>query len=258
MKNKFKEFQSLHHQEDPLLIGNVWNVESAKAFEQKGWNAVATSSAAVAESLGYKDEQCMPFDDYLFVVKRITASISIPLSVDMEGGYGDSAEEICTNIAKLYEAGVSGINIEDTVVKDGQRALVDLETFTKKLREIVTLLNHAKIEMFINVRSDAFLSGVDNPVGESIMRKLLYQHTGVHGLFFPCISAIDDIKKVAEGSKLPVSVMCMPNLPAFKELKAAGVKRVSFGPFGYRFAYKKLGEAIGQIKVDDNFDVLFR
>jgi 2-methylisocitrate lyase-like PEP mutase family enzyme len=257
MKNKFHEFKSLHHQETPLLIGNVWNVQSAKIFEEKKWKAIATSSAAVAETLGYEDEQNMCFDEYLFMVKRITASVSIPLSVDMEGGYGNSPEEICANIAKLYEAGVSGINIEDSIVANGKRELVDAETFAKKLSDIIAILDKEKIEIFINVRSDAFLLGKENAVGESILRKMLYQNTGAHGLFFPCITSIDDIQKVTENAKIPVSVMCMPSLPDFGALKKAGVKRVSFGPFGYRYTYKKLETAIDKISAENNFSTLF-
>jgi 2-methylisocitrate lyase-like PEP mutase family enzyme len=257
MTNQFQTFKALHQQETPLLIGNVWNVQSARVFEEKKWSAIATSSAAVAETLGYEDEQNMCFEEYLFMVKRITASVSVPLSVDMEGGYGNSPEEICTNIAKLYKAGVSGINIEDSVVVDGKRSLVDAETFAKKLSDIVAILDNEKIEMFINVRSDAFLLGIENPVGESILRKMLYQNTGAHGLFFPCITSVDDIKKITENAKLPVSVMCMPSLPDFVELKNAGVKRISFGPFGYRYTYKKLETAIDKISAENNFSALF-
>src|ERR1700720_3245503 len=156
MKRKFEDFSSLHKNSEPLLIGNVWNVQSAKIFEQQKFKALATSSAAVAETLGYADGQEMSLEEYLFIIKHITSSISIPLSVDLEAGYGDTPAQICHNIAQLYSVGVSGINIEDSIVVDGKRSIENAEVFAEKLRHIVKLLNADNIEVFINIRSDSF------------------------------------------------------------------------------------------------------
>src|SRR5882672_6325208 len=101
MKNRFDDFLKLHHQPEPLLIGNAWNVQSAKVFEQHQLKALATSSAAVAETLGFADGQGMGLEDYLFVIKRIASSVSLPLSVDFEAGYGDAPEEISAAIIRL-------------------------------------------------------------------------------------------------------------------------------------------------------------
>lgn len=121
-------FKQLHHGEEPLLLGNVWNVESAKVYEKLGYKALATSSSAVALSLGYEDGEQMSFEEYLYIIKRIKASVSIPLSVDLESGYGD-IDTIVSNILKLTEIGVSGINIEDTYVTGGTRKLTDRNIF---------------------------------------------------------------------------------------------------------------------------------
>jgi len=257
MTNQFQQFKQLHSGTEPLLIGNVWNVQSAKVFEHKQFKAIATSSQAVAGTLGYADGQEMNLDEYLFIIRRIAASVSIPFSVDLESGYGDTPKQICDNIARLHGLGVSGINIEDSVVADGKRSIVPAEAFAIKLKQICKLLNAAKIGMFINVRSDSFLLGLPNALEDALRRIDLYQKTGVHGLFFPCITRIEEIQQVAQHSNLPVNVMCMPHLPDFKQLRNAGVKRISMGPFLSDDIYKKLEASLEQIVAEGSFESLF-
>jgi 2-methylisocitrate lyase-like PEP mutase family enzyme len=257
MKNRFKEFLALHEGPEPLLIGNVWNVQSAKIFERKQFKAVATSSSAVAETLGYADGQEMSIEEYTYVVKRLASSVSVPLSIDLEGGYGNSAEEICGNIARLYEMGVSGINLEDSMVTGGKRSMAKADQFAEKLKEIINLLEAEKIKMFINIRSDSFLLALPNALQDALARVQAYQSTGVHGLFFPCVKDLADIKAITSQSRLPVNVMCIPGLPDFKALQLAGVKRISMGPFAYNMIYQKLEEVAQEILSDGSFDKLF-
>ena len=257
MKNRFEDFLALHKNAEPLLIGNVWNAQSAKIFEHQKFKAVGTSSAAVAETLGYEDGQQMSIEEYMFVIKRVALSVSIPLSVDMEAGYGNTPEQICKNITQLYSLGVSGINIEDSIVLDGKRSIMNAAVFAEKLKHIIRLLNADNIKMFINVRSDSFLLNLPNALDDALSRIALYQNTGVHGLFFPCITKIADIEKVTTNSKLPVNIMCMPGLPDFKQLQNAGVKRISMGPYLNKNIYQKLENSVEKIITEGCFDSFF-
>jgi len=257
MKNRFDEFLALHHSNDLLHIGNVWNAQSAKVFEAHGFNAVATSSAAVASSLGFSDGEEMAFDDYLFVVQRIIASTAAIVSVDIEGGYGRTAEEISRNIKRLYEAGVSGINIEDSVVNGGERRITDAGEFAAKLHQIMGLLDKDGVKIFVNLRSDSFLLDMPGALKDALARIQVYQETGVHGLFFPCVNKIADIEQLTAASKLPVSVMCIPGLPSFDALQKAGIKRVSDGPFLNMHIYKALEDTIEKIRSANSFASLF-
>lgn len=245
MKNQFQYFKSLHEAAEPLLIANVWNAQSARVFEKLNYKALATSSSAVAETLGYADGQQMSFEEYLFVIKSIVRSTSLPVSVDLEAGYGDSTEKIVDNIIQLESIGVCGINIEDSVVNNGQRSLLDADLFAVQLKKLMDALKSKHVQMFINVRSDLFLLGMPSPVEASKTRAAQYAAAGVHGLFFPCITAIEDIETVVQTTKLPVNVMCMPQLPAFAQLKNAGVKRISMGNFVNEHLYSGL-EPIGK------------
>lgn len=257
MQNKFDAFVALHQQAAPLLVGNVWDVQSARVFEQQKFAAIATSSAAVAETLGYADGQALSLDEYLFVVKHIAAAVSIPFSVDLEAGYGNTPTEIYNNIVQLHNLGVAGINIEDSVVVNGKRNIEDAGVFAEKLTHIMKLLRANHIDMFINVRSDCFLLGLPNALEEALARTALYQNTGVHGLFFPCITKTTHIANVTAHTTLPVNVMCLPGLPDFKQLQQAGVKRISMGPFVNKKMYQSMTAIVETIVTEGSFASLF-
>jgi 2-methylisocitrate lyase-like PEP mutase family enzyme len=255
--NAVELFKELHHQVEPMLLGNVWNVQSAKVFEKLNFKAIGTSSAAVAEALGYKDGENMPFEEYFLIIRRIKESTVTPLSVDLEAGYGKTEEEIINNIKRLHDLGVAGINLEDSVVSNSVRKIVGIESFAKKLENITDQLQAQHIDIFINVRCDAFLLNLPEARKEAIKRIAAYEKTGIHGIFLPCITEPDDIKATVNSTKLPVNVLCMPDLPDFDLLKSLGVKRISMGNFVNDWVYKKMEELCQGIINERNFSGLF-
>jgi 2-methylisocitrate lyase-like PEP mutase family enzyme len=257
MTTKFQEFKDLHYTETPLLLGNVWNVQSAKVLEKLGYKALGTSSYAVAETLGYKDGENISFKEYLFVVERIAKSTDLPLSVDLEFGFGETAKTVVANIVKLYDLGVVGINIEDSVVHNAERTLINAAVFTKKLAYITNTLAAKNIELFINVRCDAFLLNVPNKLEEAITRVKHYETTPIHGIFLPCIIDPNDIKEVVVNIKSPLNVLGLPNFPNSKTLQQAGVKRISIGNFVNDFIYKQMENVCLQVAAKGDFSPLF-
>lgn len=251
------KFRELHQQDNPLLIGNVWNVQSATVYEKLGYQAVATSSSAVAFSLGYEDGENMSFDEYFYIIERILKSVTIPLSVDLEGGYGKTVEEIILNISRLAEAGVVGINIEDSIIADGTRKLLSTHDFYEKLNAVILKLKEQNIDIFINVRIDPFLLAVDNPVQETLDRMEIIERAEADGIFVPCITKVQDIENVIKKAKLPFSVMCMPELPDFQTLKRLGVKRISSGNFLNGYIYGQLETALKAIGEAESFSPIF-
>ncbi|MGH1516401.1 isocitrate lyase/PEP mutase family protein [Chryseobacterium sp. JK1] len=256
MKN-IQIFKELHQNSEPLLLGNVWNPQSAKVYEKLGYKALATSSSAVANSLGYEDGENMSFDEYLYIIERILKSVSIPLTVDLEGGYGKTSDEIAANISKLAEIGVVGINIEDSVITNETRMIVDKEVFFEKLKLIISKLKEAKVEIFFNLRTDVFLLGLENPVEETLQRVKLFEEAGVDGIFAPCITSEDDIEVIVNSTKLPVNVMCMSELPDFKTLQNLGVKRISSGNFLNGYIYRNLEGKSREIIKEQSFLPIF-
>ncbi len=250
-------FKELHKNDEPLLLGNVWNPQSAKVYEKLGYKALATSSSAVAHSLGYEDGENMMFSEYLYIVERILKSVSIPLTVDLEGGYGKNADEIVSNISELAGSGVVGVNIEDSVVVDGVRKIADKEMYAEKLKSIILKLKEQNIEIFINLRTDPFLLELENPLEETVQRIQLFEGTGIDGIFVPCITTENDIEAIVNATELPVNVMAMPELPDFNTLKKLGVKRISSGNFANEYIYQKLEEKGKEIINVKSFSPIF-
>lgn len=254
--NTFETFSELHQQTEPFLLGNIWDVNSAHIFEAAGYKAIGTSSHALATAFGYDDGENLPFDTILRVARRVTETVKIPLTVDIEGGYGDGAAEIAERIKMLYEAGVVGVNLEDTLPKP-TRQLRPAEEFRQLLIEIVDRLERNNVKVFLNIRTDAFLLGLPNALNETIGRINIYENTGIHGIFVPCITLAEDIQAVTRETILPVNVMCMPALPDFNTLKSLNVKRISMGPFLFNKMTAQTGILAKNVVEAQSFAPLF-
>ena len=152
------EFKNLHQQNDPLIICNVWDVMSAKGADKMGFQAIGTSSAAIARMLGYQDGESMNFSELEYLVNRIRASSALPLSVDIESGYSREPMRIVENIKRLADVGVVGINLEDSIVNN-KRTFLEVEDFTKTISIIKDQLEKDNTNVFLNIRTDAFLLG---------------------------------------------------------------------------------------------------
>jgi 2-methylisocitrate lyase-like PEP mutase family enzyme len=243
MSDNFKNFKDLHYGKNLFVLPNAWNPKSALLFQENGFAAIGTSSAAVSDSLGYQDGEGMPFDDYLFIIKRMVNTVNIPCTIDIEMGYGKTNQQIADNILQLIELGVAGINIEDSVFEYSNRLLKDASEFAKTLEHIKNFLDEKEfIRFLLNVRCDTYLLNVENKQKETNNRMAIYQNSGADGIFLPCISNENDISEAVSHTKLPVSVMCIPGLPDFELLQTIGVKRVSMGPFMFNKTYDKVLE----------------
>ena len=257
MSSPFQQFKQLHQSSGLFVLPNVWNVKSALLFQKEKYPAIATSSAAVANSLGYEDGEAMPFDNYLFIIRRIIASVQIPLTVDMEMGYGATDEDIYTNVKKLVELGVAGINIEDSTIQGTGRVLQDANTFAKRISFIKSKLAAEQLDLFINIRCDTYILNVANKQQETAQRLPFYETTGADGIFLPCICTEDDIAAAVSHTTLPINVMCIPGLPGFDTLQTLGVKRVSMGPFLFNKVYDNITQLTHTITASKSFEPLF-
>lgn len=252
MSSQFQKFQSLHTG-SLFVLPNAWDARSAQLLEESKFRAVGTSSAAVATALGYDDGEVMPLQDYLFVIRRILESIKIPLTVDIEMGYGKTTEEICKNILKLADLGVVGINIEDSIIRDSKRSLQDASKFAKVIEQIKNTLVSQNLELFINLRCDTYILNVENKRGETRKRLTIYNNSGADGIFLPCISDPNDIADAIATTRLPLNVMCIPGLADFESLNKLGVKRASMGPFMLGKVYGTIGTLSQSINSIKNF-----
>jgi 2-methylisocitrate lyase-like PEP mutase family enzyme len=225
-------FHQLHAAAEPLVLPNAWDVASARVIENAGAPAVATSSAAMAWTLGYPDGEQMTLEDLLSACRRIADAVSVPLTVDIERGYGSDAEETGGLVGALLQLGVVGINIEDG--KDpltGQ--LADARVLAQRIACIRAVAEHRGVPLFINARTDTYLTpGLSGEARfeETRKRALAYVETGAHGIFVPGLADAQEIARLAALLPVPLNIYVgYPGAPDAATLRELGVRRISLG-----------------------------
>ena len=202
---------------------------SARLFEDEGAEAIATTSAVLAWAHGYRDGEELPIDTLVNAVSEITARVSIPTSVDFERGYANDPQEVAALVERLLNAGAVGVNLEDAAASP--QALAD---------KIKAVRARVGSRVFINARTCIVLQGKvrgDNVASEVIERARLFEAAGADGLFVPRLTDPAAIRAVTRAVKLPLNIVELPGLPAFEELAALGVRRLSAGPHLGQVAY---------------------
>lgn len=255
--SKTNDFRKLHQQNEPFILGNVWDAKSAQIAEKAGFKAVGISGHAIAENLGYKDGEDMSFEELLFVVSRVIKSVSIPVSVDIDGGYARSIGKVNEHINQLVKMGAAGINIEDSVVKAGKRELVETEKFAKIISGVRKFLTEEKSELFVNIRIDTYVTKHKNPFKETLNRIEAFEKAGADGVFVPLLSDDKEVKAVVQHTKLPLNVYIRPETPSFSQLKKYGVKRISSRAAVHAQSYAKTEELFTNLVSRHNFKSLF-
>ncbi|MBK8159245.1 MAG: isocitrate lyase/phosphoenolpyruvate mutase family protein [Rhodospirillaceae bacterium] len=217
-------FHQLHRGPEILKLANAWDAGSARVIEAQGAKAIATTSAGFAWSLGYPDGDALPLDELVHGVTRIARAIDVPLTVDMESGFGRDAAAVGESVAKIIGAGAVGLNIEDGANPP--------ELLAAKIAAIRKVAAREGIDIFINARIDVYLFKLapePERVAESLRRARIYQDAGASGIFVPAIVAPEEIRAVAAALERPLNVLAWPGLPSAAELAKLGVKRLSAG-----------------------------
>lgn len=227
----YTKFSKLHHQNDLLLLGNVWDAQSAKIAESAGFKALGSSSHAIANSLGYADGEQMPVDELLFIVERIVKSVKIPVSVDFESGYSDDPDQVAKYVKQLVELGVAGINLEDGKVVKSTRTLGKATLLSDKIAAIKALTKN----IFINARTDTYTTKHETALEETLKRAQIYDQAGADGFFVPLAETKVDIEKIVNSTRLPLNLFLTDKLPKAAVLTEIGVKRLSHGAKIYEY-----------------------
>lgn len=227
---KAKRFASLHVKGAPVVLYNAWDAGSAKTISDAGAKAIATSSWSVAAAQGYEDGEALPIALAEQIVGRIAAVVSVPVTLDFEGGYSDNDRKLASNISKILDLGIIGINFEDRVVSG--KGLYTIDRQAKRIAAIRHAADRKGIPLFINARTDVFLGHGDD-LNEALKRAQAYTAAGASGFFIPGLTDADQIRRITKETKLPVNVMIMEGLPSVARLAKLGVARVSYGPIPF-------------------------
>lgn len=217
-------FHALHRQPRPLMLTNAWDAGSARLFASQGAQAIATTSAGVAWSLGYRDGDVLPLDEHVACVRRIRRVIGVPLSVDIEGGYSDDPAAVREAVARFLDAGAVGINLQDGSAPP--------ELLCRKIDAARAAASRAGVDLYINIRCDVLARQLAPRAGwvdETLHRARLYDAAGANGLFPLAATDPADIAALAAGTPLLLNVIAWPGLPPVAQLDALGVRRVSTG-----------------------------
>ncbi|MCE7010437.1 isocitrate lyase/phosphoenolpyruvate mutase family protein [Kibdelosporangium philippinense] len=233
--------RALHVPGTPLILPNVWDAASAKLVEQAGFPVVATGSAAVAESLGYPDHHGTPVETAFAAFARITRAVSVPVTIDVEGGYGLPEAVLGT---RLSDIGAVGCNFEDTDFENG--GLVE----ANKQADRIAALKGAFSELVVNARVDVFITAQDQKavLDEGIERARAYLAAGADCVFPILIRDTEVLRTFTEAvAPAAVNTVYLPNGPDFAGLAQLGVARISLGPGLFHFVKTQLQEKLTQI-----------
>ncbi|MCY0940633.1 isocitrate lyase/PEP mutase family protein [Streptomyces antarcticus] len=235
-------FARLHTPAAPLALANAWDVASARLVEAAGAPAVATTSAGVAWSLGSPDGDALSRDRALRLIARVAAAVAVPVTADIEGGFGADAAAVGETVTGVLAAGAVGVNIED-----GNRSPAE---HAERLAAARAAADAAGVPLFVNARIDTFLFGLGDPatrLDETLARAAAYLRAGASGIFVPGVTDPSVVAELARGIDAPLNVLVGPGAPAVAALGALGVSRVSLGSWVAEAAYAVVRRAAEEL-----------
>jgi 2-methylisocitrate lyase-like PEP mutase family enzyme len=240
-----ERLRALHIPGRPLILANAWDVTSARAVEAADLAAVATSSAAVAEALGYEDGEQAPPDAMFAAAARMAAAVTVPVTVDAEAGYGLAAAAL---VGRLIEAGVVGCNLEDSDHRAG--GVRDAAIQARWLAEVRAAATTRGVPLVLNARVDVHIrevGGAETRLAEAIRRGNLYLEAGADCVYPIWVADEPTIQALVAGIHGPVNIYARPEAPSPGRLAELGVARISFGPWIHRLATREVTRLVTAI-----------
>ena len=229
---KEKQFHQLHHNNELLILPNIWNPLGAMLLEDLGYKAVATASASIAFTNGTDDGEKISFDELILILKKIVKSVKVPVTADIESGYAENNPVLKENIKKLIDTGIAGINFEDS--HHDEKTLFSKEVQSEKINLIKKTASENGSNLFINARTDVFIKenhlSKEEKIINAIERGNAYKDAGADGFYPILLKEKESIKTIIKEVSLPVNILMFPGIPDFSTLKEIGLARISLGP----------------------------
>jgi 2-methylisocitrate lyase-like PEP mutase family enzyme len=251
-------FRAMHHGQRILLLPNVWDVASARIFERAGFGAIATTSAGIAFSLGYPDGQRISRNEMLQAVSRIAAAIRVPVTADVEAGYGDRPEDAAQTALAVIESGAVGMNLEDAS-GHANHSLVDLPLQLEKIAAINESKRTTGVSIVLNARTDVYLLQVgpaEKRYEQALRRLAAFRDAGADCLFLPGLRDAATIGRMVKDLDSPLNILAGPGSPSVPELQQLGVARVSLGSSTMRATLGLLGRIAEELKSSGTYQSL--
>jgi 2-methylisocitrate lyase-like PEP mutase family enzyme len=236
--DRAKRFLALHEGERPLLLPNPWDRGSAKLLAALGFEALATTSSGAAATLGRLDG-AMTAEEAIASAAEIVEATDLPVSADLENGFGDDPEGVAETVRLALAAGLAGVSIEDYSARE-EAPFYEIDHAAERVAAAAEAAHNGPVRLVLTARAENHLRGVDD-LGDTIARLQAYQEAGADVLYAPGLRSLEDIRQVVSSVKRPVNVLAFPGVPSVPELAGAGVRRVSVGG---AFAFAALGATV--------------
>lgn len=254
-KRKAETLQALHRGGEPLVLVNAWDVASARIIEQEGFPAVATTSAGIAFAHGFPDGQKIPPDLMMAAVARIADAVIVPVTADVEAGYGTSPESASYTAANVISSGAVGMNFEDAT-GDAEHPLMDLSLQLERIRAIRETAEKLDVALVLNARTDVYLLQVGEPgkrYDEALRRLSAFRDAGADCVFVPGLRDAPTIERLVKDVHCPVNILAVPGAPSVGELATLGVKRISLGSGPMRSSLGLLRRLAEEVKTTGTY-----
>jgi 2-methylisocitrate lyase-like PEP mutase family enzyme len=249
-QNQATILRALHTAPEILLLPNVWDVASARIIEESGYKAIATTSAGIAFALGYPDGQKISREEMLESVTRIVRAVKLPVTADVEAGYGDNPEDTARTARAVIEAGAVGMNLEDAT-GDPEHPLVDLRLQLEKIQSVRDAARQLKVPLVLNARTDVYLLQVGDAskrYDEALRRMQAFRDAGADCVFLPGVQDPETIRRMVADLGCPLNILAGPGSPSVPQLRKLGVARVSLGSGPMRAAMGVLRRIADELK----------
>ena len=247
--------RAMHRGQRLLLLPNAWDVASARIFEDAGFGAIATTSAGIAFALGYPDGQRISRDEMLRAVSRIAAALKVPVTADVEAGYGDRPEDAAQTALAVIESGAVGMNLEDAS-RDTNHPLVDLPQQVEKIAAVQQSAQRTGVPIVLNARTDVYLLQVgpaEKRYDQALRRLAAFRDAGADCVFLPGLRDAATIGRMVKDLDFPLNILAGPGSPSVPELQKLGVARVSLGSSPMRATLGLLGRMAEELKTTGTY-----
>jgi 2-methylisocitrate lyase-like PEP mutase family enzyme len=246
---KAEAFRAMHKPDPILVLPNAWDAATARVFEKAGARAIATTSAGVAFALGYPDGQKVPRDLMVEAVARIARVVKIPVTFDMEAGYGPAPKNVAETAEAVIRAGGVGFNLEDST-NDPAKPLLEIEEQLERIRAAREAADRAGVRVVINARTDVYIAQVGEPAGrmrEAVRRANAYREAGGDCIFVPGLTDLATLAELVRQIPAPINVLTTVGCPSVRDLQKIGVARVTVGSGIMRAALAFARDAVNEL-----------
>jgi 2-methylisocitrate lyase-like PEP mutase family enzyme len=257
-KKKAEAFRAMHTRTGVVLLPNVWDVASARIIEETGFEAIATTSAGIAFAQGFPDGQRIPGDQMIAAVAHIASAVSVPVTADVEAGYGRRPENAARTARGVIEAGAVGMNFEDAS-GDADHPLTELTLQLERVRAIRETTHELGIPIVLNARTDVYLLQIGDPIrryDEAVRRLSAFRDAGADCVFVPGVRDAETIGRIVADLECPVNILGVPGSPSVLELVKLGVKRISLGSGPMRASLGFLRKLAEEVKTSGTYKLM--